>query len=169
MLSHSPPRPSFQSPCRLRPCPACTLLLGSAAGELHSTSMSSLNLGPTGRTGQRRHQVWIQFTGVECEARPAAMPLNFMFSSEKASNLLSLQGGTTRRDLPQWQRFVPRAVRMVRLLVDTNPRVLRDGLHGQHDLTIPSGAETGLKLIQGLPPCRSRGVRSSTVTLSYNP
>src|SRR6266403_537600 len=126
---------------------ACALLLGSCGGG-GSASMSTLNLGLTDAPVSGVTKVWIQFTGVE--VKPAGgNPIDFTFSPEKAFDLLTLQGGTTATFLNG--TTVPAGqYEWVRLMVDTNPGAsyVMDST-GQHDLTIPSGAETGLKLIQG--------------------
>ncbi len=113
-----------------------------------STSMSTLNLGLTDAPVSGVTKVSIQFTGVE--VKPAGgNPLDFMFSPEKGFDLLSLQGGTTATFL-NGTAIPAGQYEWVRLMVDTNPGAsyVMDST-GQHDLTIPSGAETGLKLIQG--------------------
>jgi hypothetical protein len=111
-------------------------------------SMSTLNLGLTDAPVSGVTKVWIQFTGVE--VKPAGgNPIDFTFSPEKAFDLLTLQGGTTATFLNG--TTVPAGqYEWVRLMVDTKPGAsyVVDST-GQHDLTIPSGAETGLKLIQG--------------------
>jgi len=110
--------------------------------------MSTLNLGLTDAPVSGVTKVWIQFTGVE--VKPAGgNPIDFTFSPEKAFDLLTLQGGTTATFLNG--TTVPAGqYEWVRLMVDTKPGAsyVMDST-GQHDLTIPSGAETGLKLIQG--------------------
>jgi len=113
-----------------------------------SMSMASLNLGLTDAPVSGVTKVWIQFTGVE--VKPAGgNAIDFMFSPEKGFDLLSLQGGTTATFL-SGNAVPPGQYEWVRLMVDTNPGAsyVMDST-GQHDLTIPSGAETGLKLIQG--------------------
>src|SRR5258708_29549785 len=113
-----------------------------------STSMSPLSLGLTDAPVSGVTKVWIQFTGVE--VKPAGgNAIDFMFSSEKGFDLLSLQGGTTATFL-SGSAVPPGQYEWVRLMVDTKPGAsyVMDST-GQHDLTIPSGAETGLKLIQG--------------------
>jgi hypothetical protein len=110
--------------------------------------MSTLNLGLTDAPVSGVTKVWIQFTGVE--VKPASgNPIDFMFSPEKGFDLVSLQGGTTAVFL-NGTSVPPGQYEWVRLMVDTNPGAsyVMDST-GQHDLTIPSGAETGLKLIQG--------------------
>src|SRR5262249_44971305 len=93
-------------------------------------------------------KVWIAFTGVEL--KPAnSDPVDISFSPAKAFDLLTLQGGTTATFLNG--STVPAGeYEWVRLMVDMSPGAsyVIDST-GQHDLTIPSGAETGLKLIRG--------------------
>ena len=125
----------------------CALLLGSCGGG-GSASTSTLNLGLTDAPVSGVTKVWSQFTGVE--VKPAGgKAIDFMFSPEKGFDLLSLQGGTTATFLND--TAVPSGqYEWVRLMVDTKPGAsyVMDST-GQHDLTIPSGAETGLKLIRG--------------------
>ncbi len=126
---------------------ACALLLGSCGGG-GSASTSTLNLGLTDAPVSGVTKVWIQFTGVE--VKPAGgKAIDFMFSPAKGVDLLSLQGGATATFLND--TAVPAGqYQWVRLMVDTKPGAsyVMDST-GQHDLTIPSGAETGLKLIKG--------------------
>lgn len=131
---------------------ACALLLGSCGGGgSASTSMSTLNLGLTDASVSGVSNVWIRFTGVE--VKPASgNPIDFMFSPAKSFDLLTLQGGTTATFL-NGATIPAGQYEWVRLMVDTNPGasyvVDTAGPSSPHDLTIPSGAETGLKLIQG--------------------
>jgi hypothetical protein len=111
--------------------------------------MSTLNLGLTDASVSGVSNVWIRFTGVE--VKPAGgNPIDFMFSPAKSFDLLTLQGGTTATFL-NGATIPAGQYEWVRLMVDTSAGasfvMLSSGQ--QHDLTIPSGAETGLKLIQG--------------------
>jgi len=111
--------------------------------------MSTLNLGLTDASVSGVSNVWIRFTGVE--VKPASgNPIDFMFSPAKSFDLLTLQGGTTATFL-NGATIPAGQYEWVRLMVDTSAGasfvMLSSGQ--QHDLTIPSGAETGLKLIQG--------------------
>ena len=129
---------------------ACALLLGSCGGGgSGSTSMSTLNLGLTDASVSGVSNVWIRFTGVE--VKPAGgNPIDFTFSPAKNFDLLTLQGGTTATFL-NGATIPAGQYEWVRLMVDTSAGasfvMLSSGQ--QHDLTIPSGAETGLKLIHG--------------------
>jgi hypothetical protein len=90
--------------------------------------------------------VWIEFTGVEVK------PLNgspITFDLAQGFDLLTLQNGQTATLLNG--KTVPAGdYEWVRLMIDPTPGssyVMDDT--GQHDLIIPSGAESGLKLIRG--------------------
>jgi hypothetical protein len=127
---------------------ALALSACSGGGGSGSTGTSTLNLGLTDSNVTGVTKVWIQFTGVE--VKPAnADPIDFTFSPEKGFDLLTLQNGTTATFL-NGSTIPAGQYEWVRLMVDTNPGVMyvMDST-GQHNLTIPSGAETGLKLIQG--------------------
>lgn len=126
---------------------AGALLLASCGGGSGS-GMSTLNLGLTDAAVSGVSKVWIQFSGVE--VKPASgNPLDFNFTPESGFDLLTLQNGTTGTFLNG--AVIPAGdYQWVRLMVDTTPGVsyVVDST-GQHNLVIPSGAETGLKLIQG--------------------
>src|SRR5215471_18941646 len=126
---------------------AITLSACSGGGG-DSSGNSTLNLGLTDSNVTGVTKVWIQFTGVE--VKPVnANPIDFNFSPDKGFDLLTLQGGTTATFL-NGSTIPSGAYEWVRLMVDTNPGAsYAVDSTGQHNLTIPSGAETGLKLIQG--------------------
>jgi len=124
------------------------LLAACGGGGSSSSGNSTLNLGLTDAPVTGVTKVWIQFTGVE--VKPVnADPIDFNFTPAKGFDLLTLQGGTTGTFL-NGSTIPAGAYEWVRLMVDTNPGAsyVVDST-GQHNLTIPSGAETGLKLIQG--------------------
>jgi hypothetical protein len=123
-------------------------LSACSGGGDGSAESSTLNLGLTDSPVTGVTKVWIQFSGVE--VKPVnADPIDFSFSPEKGFDLLALQGGTTATFL-NGSTIPAGQYEWVRLMVDTNPGAtyVMDST-GQHNLTIPSGAETGLKLIQG--------------------
>lgn len=127
---------------------AITLSACSGGGGGDSSGSSTLNLGLTDAPVTGVTKVWIQFTGVE--VKPVnGNPIDFNFSPEKGFDLLTLQNGTTATFL-NGSTIPAGQYEWVRLMVDTNPGAMyvMDST-GQHNLTIPSGAETGLKLIQG--------------------
>jgi len=127
------------------------LLLAACGGSSSSTdsSTSTLNLGITDSPVDGAQKVWIQFTGVEVKPQGGA-PIDFTFTTPKGFDLLSLSGGTTATFLNG--SIVPAgAYEWVRLMIDPTPgsSYIIDSIGTQHDLRIPSGAESGLKLIQG--------------------
>jgi hypothetical protein len=93
-------------------------------------------------------KVWLQFTGVEI--KPAGGPAqSFTFSSSKGYDMLTLQNGNSAMLLGDTS--VPAGeYEWVRLMLDptAGSSYVIDG-SGQHDLRIPSGLETGLKLVRG--------------------
>jgi len=127
---------------------AITLSACSGGGGGDSSGNSTLNLGLTDSNVTGVTKVWIQFTGVEVKPMNAD-PIDFSFSPEKGFDLLTLQNGTTATFL-NGSTIPAGQYEWVRLMVDANPGAMyvMDST-GQHNLTIPSGAETGLKLIQG--------------------
>jgi hypothetical protein len=125
-----------------------TLAACGGGSNASSGSMSTLNLGLTDAPLDSATKVWIQFTGVE--VKPVnGNAIDFNFSPARGFDLLSLSGGRTATFL-NGQSVPAGDYEWVRLMVDTTPGAsyLIDST-GQHNLTIPSGAETGLKLIQG--------------------
>ncbi len=124
--------------------PACG---GGGGGS--GTPNSTLNLGLTDSPITGAQKVWISFTGVE--VKPVnGNPIDFTFSPSVGFDLLTLQNGATATFLNG--KTVPAGqYEWVRLMVDTTAgsSYVIDSLGNQHDLIIPSGAETGLKLIQG--------------------
>ncbi|WP_049824334.1 DUF4382 domain-containing protein [Desulfurivibrio alkaliphilus] len=95
--------------------------------------------------------VWVQFSGVELQSSSHGRQ-TFDFSEEpKQIDLLALEGGGSELLLDEVS--LPAGnYQWVRLMVDTEPGVLDSYLvsaTGEHELTIPSGDQTGLKLIRG--------------------
>jgi hypothetical protein len=126
------------------------LLLAACGGSDASLgSTSTLNLGITDSPVDGAQKVWIQFTGVE--VKPAnGDPVDFTFSPARGFDLMTLQGGTTATFL-NGATIPSGPYEWVRLMVDpaAGSSYVIDSMGTQHDLRIPSGAETGLKLIQG--------------------
>jgi hypothetical protein len=132
----------------LRGC-AATLLAGftlAGCGGDGATSTLHLNLTDAPVTGATT--VWVQFTGVE--VKPVGGPaVSFEFSPARGFDLLTLQNGNAATLLPD--ATVPAGeYEWVRLMVDPTPdsSYVVDAT-GQHGLRIPSGMQTGLKLIRG--------------------
>jgi hypothetical protein len=94
--------------------------------------------------------VVVQFTGVELTGN-SGNPVTITFSTPKTIDLVT-QSGTASAELFD-QPIPPGSYGQVRLMVNANGNaddsyiVLADG--SMHGLIIPSGAETGLKLVSG--------------------
>jgi hypothetical protein len=118
---------------------------------------STLNLSITDAPVTGATKVWLQFTGVEL--KPAEGPAQtFEFSPASGFDMLTLQGGNAATLLDDVS--VPAGeYEWVRLIVDPTPGssyVVDAG--GQHALRIPSGQQTGLKLVRGFTmPAGGRG------------
>ncbi len=130
------------------PLAALAVLLTSCGGSGGSGSNSTLTLGLTDAPVSGVSKVWIQFTGVEVKPLNAN-PIDFTFTPAKGFDLMTLQNGATAMFL-NGATIPAGQYEWVRLMVDTTPGAsyVVDST-GQHNVTIPSGAETGLKLIQG--------------------
>jgi hypothetical protein len=127
-----------------------TAVLGACGGSGGSSpsQTSTLNLALTDAPLTSASKVWVQFTGVELQPmNGSAVTINF--SPARGFDLLTLSNGATATFLDG--AVIPAGqYQWVRLMVDPAPgsSYLIDAT-GQHNLTVPSGAETGLKLIQG--------------------
>ncbi len=142
---------------------ALSTLAACGWGDSKSSQTSTLNLGLTDSVITGATKVWIQFTGVEVKP-VSGNAVAFDFSPAKGFDLLSLSGGQSAALLDA--ASVPAGqYAWVRLIVDPTPGAsyIIDAT-GQHNLTIPSGAETGLKLIQGFTMPQG-GVASFTIDL----
>jgi len=92
--------------------------------------------------------VFVQFTGVELKGKDIH---TFTFDSPKQIDLLNLQGSNSVALLEN-ETLPAGKYNWVRLMVDTDQSldtyiVMNDGT--EHELSIPSGSETGLKLVRG--------------------
>ena len=125
-----------------------TSALTSCGGGGGGTGMSTLNLALTDAPVTGVTKVWIAFSGVEVKPS-GGDAVDFAFAPDKGFDLLGLQNGVTATFL-NGATIPAGQYEWVRLMVDTTPGAsyVIDA-SGQHNLTIPSGAETGLKLIQG--------------------
>ncbi len=126
------------------------LLLGGCGGsDSSSSSTSTLNMGITDSPVDGAQKVWIQFTGVELKPMNGN-PVDFTFSPARGFDLMTLSGGTTASFL-NGATIPAGPYEWVRLMIDptAGSSYIIDSMGTQHDLRIPSGAETGLKLIHG--------------------
>jgi hypothetical protein len=128
---------------------ALTFLAACGGGD--STDMaatSTLRLDITDAPITDATKVWLQFTGVEVKP-VGGMAQTFMFSAPKGYDLLTLQNGNAAMLLGD-TTVAAGEYEWVRLILDpaAGSSYIIDG-SGQHDLRIPSGLETGLKLVRG--------------------
>jgi hypothetical protein len=124
----------------------CAGLLGGC-GSGSGMQNSSLTLQLTDAPLSGLQSVSVAFTGVEVKPMNAN-PIQLTFPSERTIDLLTLQGGTTAT-LLDGSTIPAGQYEWVRLILDIANSSAVDSQGNQHSLTIPSGAETGLKLIRG--------------------
>ena len=146
-----------------------TVLLGGCLGDGSSGSSGNLTLGITDAPVDGAQHVYVQFSGLELHGSSAGgITLNFCEDPANANNtvvstntcakskpkkidLLNLNSGKSD-ELISGYTLDAGHYQWVRLMVDTANQldsyiVLSDG--SNHELTIPSGSETGLKLVHG--------------------
>ncbi|MGC8520895.1 MAG: DUF4382 domain-containing protein [Steroidobacteraceae bacterium] len=112
-----------------------------------------MNLGVTDGPVASASAVVVSFTGVELQPSNGGSPVTFNFSSPQTINLLNEQNGNEASLLSG--ASVPAGnYNWIRLLlsVSSNGTVANSYIEingAQYPLVIPSGAQTGLKLVQG--------------------
>lgn len=123
----------------------------SLAGCGGAATDGTLSLSVTDAPVDNASHVWIQFAGVELHN--ASGTESFTFDQPKRLDLLTLQGSTSAPLLDSVS-LAAGSYQWIRLMVDAGPDhgtassiVLTDG--SEHALTVPSGSETGLKLVRG--------------------
>jgi hypothetical protein len=143
---------------------ACILLIGlSACGSSTSGNTSggrgnpssvpgTISIGITDAAVDDAQEVWIQFTGATVKPTNGNA-IDFMFDSVKNINLLSLQG-TFSTDLMNNAVVPLGSYEWIRLHVNANNDNIVDSYiklddGSIHELWIPSGDETGLKIVSG--------------------
>jgi len=145
------------------------VLMGGCLGGGSSGSSGNLTLGVTDAPVDGAQHVYVQFSGIELHGSSmGGITLNLCEDPANASNtvvstsactkskpmqidLLNLNSGMSK-ELISGYTLDAGHYQWVRLMVDTAGQldsyiVLGDG--STHELTIPSGAETGLKLVRG--------------------
>lgn len=133
---------------------ACLALPALAAcGGGGGSSSSTLSLGITDGPVTSASSVVVSFTGVELQPSGGGKAITFNFTSPKTIDLLKEQNGNEASLLSgasvpagnyQWIRLL--------LNVSSNGTVANSYITvngSQYPLVIPSGAQTGLKLVQG--------------------
>ncbi len=120
---------------------------GSDGGDGERTG--TLKVGITDAPVDMADKVVVVFTGVEL--KPANGPaFSIDFAAPKSIDLLALQGGQ-RADLVDGTEVPAGEYAWMRLKVDAAPNVVDSYLElggGQCELRVPSGDETGLKMIR---------------------
>lgn len=121
---------------------------GSGSSGSSAPMTSTLNLGITDAPITGATKVWISIAGVEVKPS-GGNALTFNFASPKGFDLLTLQNGNAATLLSDTTVDAGN-YEWIRLILDpaANSSYIIDST-GQHTLNIPSGAETGLKLVQG--------------------
>lgn len=111
----------------------------------------SMSLDVTDAPIDSAEEVNVVFNGIDIRAASGAL-VEITFDEPKTINLLDLQGGTTASLLDD-ETLTAGDYEWIRLRVDATQEaggsnlVMNDGT--EHDLFIPSGSETGLKLVSG--------------------
>ncbi len=134
-------------------CVAGPLLTACGGGGGGGTSSATMNLGITDGPVASASAVVVSFTGVELQPSGGGKAVTINFSSPKTIDLLQEQNGNEASLLSN--TAVPAGnYDWIRLLlnVSSNGTVANSYIEingAQYPLVIPSGAQTGLKLVQG--------------------
>jgi Domain of unknown function (DUF4382) len=133
-------------------CMSALAACGGGSGDEPQAQYGKVSLGVTDAAVDGAQHVVVEFTGVEIKAVNDSSPEVFDFAAPRQIDLLALEGGGSEillRDelLPagdyEWMRLKVNAGRTASdSYVD-----LKDG--SRHALFIPSGNQSGLKLIRG--------------------
>ena len=132
---------------------AATLLAacGGGGGGDASAKTGSLTLGITDAPVDVADAVVVQFTGVELKPK-GGQAFSIDFATPKSLDLLALQG-TNRAVLLDDEQVQAGEYEWMRLKVAADPNVAGDSYiaigGAQCELRIPSGDQTGLKMIRG--------------------
>jgi len=129
---------------------AVAALAACGGGDGTQSNTGTLRLGLTDAPVDQADAVVVQFTGVELKPAGGAA-FSRDFPAPKTLDVLALQG-TTRAMLLDGESVPAGDYEWMRLKVDVDPAV-RDSyvtIGGQEcEMRIPSGAESGLKLVRG--------------------
>lgn len=124
-----------------------------ACGGSDSGSSSTMNLSVADGTVDGASNVVVEFTGVELQPSGGGKAITFNFSSPKQLDLLTLQNGNAAMLLSG--ASVPAGdYDWIRLLLNVGSSDVVAGSYieingAQYPLIVPSGEQTGLKLVQG--------------------
>jgi hypothetical protein len=125
---------------------------GGGGGDGSQPTTGRLTLGLTDAPVDEAAAVVVQFAGVELKPR-GGQAFSVDFATPKNMDLLALQG-TNRALLLDGEQVPAGEYEWMRLKVNADQNVLDSYIEltvggGQCELRIPSGAETGLKMIRG--------------------
>ncbi len=125
----------------------------AACGGGSGSSSSTLNLGITDGPVTSASSVVVSFTGVELQPSGGGKAITFNFSSPETIDLLNEQNGN-EASLLSGVAVPAGNYAWIRLLLNvaSNGTVANSYIDingAQYPLVIPSGAQTGLKLVQG--------------------
>lgn len=128
------------------------LALGACGDSSNDGEFGRMNLAITDSPVTDAEQVWIEFTGVEVKARDEGAPEVFDFDTPRQINLLALDGGGSEILLDgvllpageyEWIRL------KVNASLDGSDSYVVTTSGGEVPIFIPSGNESGLKLVSG--------------------
>ncbi len=111
-----------------------------------SSSTGSMSLAVTDTPVDSAQSVVVAFTGVTLHGPSGTQTINF--SQEKTINLLNLQGNASATLLPNTTVDAGQ-YQWIRLNVDLANSYIVTDTGAQYPLTIPSGSQSGLKLVSG--------------------
>lgn len=125
---------------------AAIAALAGCHGGSTAPANGTLSLGVTDTPVDGAQQVVVAFTGVTLMGPNGKQ--SYTFSKEKTLDLLNLQGNASAALLSQ--KTVPAGqYQWIRLDLDLSHSYIVTNTGNQYPLTIPSGAQTGLKLVSG--------------------
>ena len=126
-------------------------LTGCGGDDSSSDGKAKLSVGMTDAPVDGAAEVWVQFSGVTLIRGDGEAETTFTFDEPKRINLLAYQHGEIY-PLLENEEIDAGEYSQIRLLVDTegdlDTVIVLDG-GATFELTIPSGAQTGLKLVSG--------------------
>lgn len=120
--------------------------LAACNGSLGGGGTGKLGLAVTDTPVDGLHSVVVAFTGVTLKGPDGTK--TFTFPQEKTIDLLTLQGNASS-DLLQDQTVAAGDYQWIRLNLDLANSYVTTDSGGQYPLTVPSGSQTGLKLVSG--------------------
>jgi len=128
--------------------------INSAAGGRGGTQNGFLSLGITDAPIDDAAEVWVQFDGIVLKPLTALEPITLSFDTPMSIDLLALQGPKSAQMLIN-ETLPADSYEWLRLMVTASADGVQDSYiklkdESIHELNIPSGSESGLKIIGGL-------------------